>query len=189
TIWVAVQVTGTPPDPTEPTEPQPPTPTPVETEMPPEPTETEAPPEPTEEPGADLLNIVWVLDSYLSDEKDDDMTDVIEDVESLLAFDNFGIVTGIGGCNEFSGGYLTNGVDIIFEELRNTLMFCEEPEGVMDQESKLLEWLEKAETYQIVLDEQDHELLEILITVMEEDQQVNKVVLVFYDQQDGPPQK
>jgi len=84
---------------------------------------------------------------------------------------------------------LTNGLDIIFEELRNTLMFCEEPEGVMDQEGKLLEWLEKAETYRIVVNEQDHELLEILITVMEENQQVDKVVLVFYDQQDGSPQK
>ena len=189
TIWVAVEVPGTPPDPTEPPEPQPPTPTPEETEVPPEPTETEVPPEPTEEPGADLLDIIWVLDSYLLEEEDDALTEVIEEVETLIAFDDSGIVTGFGGCNDFSGGYLTNGVEIIFEELRSTLMFCEEPEGAMVQEDKLFEWLERVEEYRIVLDEQEHELLEMFITVMEEDQQVEKVLLVFYDQQDGPPQQ
>ena len=189
TIWVAVQVPGTPPDPTEPTEPHPPTPTPIETEVPtPEPTETETP-EPTEEPGADLLEITWVLDSYLFEEEDDELTKVIEDVETLLVFDDSGIVTGFGGCNDFSGGYLTNGVDIIFEELRTTLMFCEEPEGAMNQEEKLFEWLKRVEEYRIVLDEQEHKLLEMFITVMEEDQQIEKVLLVFYDQQDGPPEQ
>ena len=180
-------VSGTPPDPTEPTEPQPPTPTPEVTEAPPE--ETETPPEPTEEPGADLLEITWVLDSYLIEEEDEELTEVIEEVETFLIFDESGIITGFGGCNEFSGGYLTNGVDILFEELRNTLMFCEEPEGAMDQEGKLFEWLERVEEYRIILDEQEHELLEIFITVMEEDQQVEKVLLVFYDQSDGPPEK
>ena len=189
TIWVAIEVPGTPPDPTEPTEPQPPTPTPEETEMPPEPTETEVPPEPTEEPGADLLDIIWVLDTYLLEEEDEELTEVLEDVETILAFDDSGIVTGFGGCNEFSGGYLTNGIDIIFEELRATPFFCEEPEGVMIQEDKLFEWLERVEEYRIVLDEEEHELLEMFITVMEEDQQVEKVLMVFYDQQDGPPEK
>ena len=156
-----------------------------------EPTEepTEEPtPEPTEEPGEDLLNITWILDSYLYDEDDEETTDVIEDLETLLVFDDSGIVSGFGGCNEVSGGYLTNGVDIIFEELRTSNLFCEEPEGVMIQEGKLLEWLEIAEEYRIVLDEDENELLEMFITVMEEDQQIEKVLLVFYDQQDGPPE-
>ena len=188
TIWVAVKVPGTPAEPTEPTEPQPPTPTMIETEIPPEPTETEVPPEPTEEPGSDLLEIDWVLYSYLLEEEDDELTEVVEDVESILAFDDSGIISGFGGCNEFSGGYLTNGVDIIFEELRTTLMFCEEPEGVMDQEDIFYEWLERVEEYRIVLDDQDNETLEMLITVIEEDQETEKVILVFYDQQDGPPE-
>ena len=189
TIWVAVQVIGTPPDPTEPTEPQPPTPTPEETEIPPEPTETEVPPEPTEEPGSDLLDITWVLDSYLLDEEDEDRIEVIEDVETLINFDEDGIVKGFGGCNDFSGEYETDGVEILFEELRSTLMFCEEPEGAMEQEDKLFEWLELVEEYRIVLDEEDHELLEMFITVIEDDQEVEKVLMVFYDQEDGPPQE
>ena len=189
TIWVAVEVPGTPAEPTEPTEPQPPTPTMVETEIPPEPTETEVPPEPTEEPGSDLLDITWVLYSYLLEEDDDQLTDVVEDVQVTLVFDDSGIISGSGGCNEFSGGYLTNGSEIIFEEIRKTSIFCEEPEGVMEQEDIFYQWLERVEEYRIVIDDQENEILEMIITVMEEDQETEKIVLVLYDLQDGPPER
>jgi|GEM_PF-497888 len=198
TIWVAVQVPGSPPEPTEPTEPQPPTPTPIETEappepteteVPPEPTETEVPPEPTEEPGADLLDVTWVLESYRFEVEDEDLTEAIEDVEVLLVFEESGNVSGDAGCNNFSGRYVTDGMAIIIEDLLNTLMFCEEPEGLMEQEDNLLKWLDEVEEYRIVLDEEDHERLEMFIMVMEEDQEVEKVMLVFYDQEDGPPER
>ncbi|MEA3326208.1 MAG: transporter substrate-binding domain-containing protein [Chloroflexota bacterium] len=188
TIWVAIQVPGTPPDPTEPTEPQPPMPTMTETEELPEPTETEQPPEPTEEPGSDLLEITWVLESYRIEEKDEELTKAIEDVDVLLTFEKSGTVSGNAGCNDYTGHYVTNGIEIIIEEIGNTLMYCEEPEGLQDQEDLFLQMLERVEEYRIVLDENDHEHLEMFIYVMEDNQKTEKVLLMFYDQLDGPPE-
>ena len=190
TIWVAVQGPGTPPDPTEPTEPQPPTPTPtlIVTEEPtPEPTETEMPPEPTEEPGSDLVDVVWVLDSYLLEDDDEVLTQSMDDVEVVMTFDGREMVAGNTGCNKFSGRYVTDGSAIVIEDILNTSIICELPDGVMDQEVLFLEQMDRVAYYRIVLDEQDQELLEMYITVMEDDQQIEKVLLVFYDQQDGPP--
>jgi len=192
TLWAAIQVPGTIPDPTEPAEPQPPTPTPLptETEAPtPEPTETEAPPEPTKEPGSDLVDIVWVLDGYLLEDEDEELTESMEDVDVLMTFDGTEMVSGNAGCNNYSGRYVTDGSAIVIENILNTLIFCEQPEGLMDQEDLFLERLDRVAYYRIVADDQDQELLEMYITVMEDDQQIEKVLLVFYDQQDGPPKR
>ena len=197
TIWVAVQVPGTPPDPTEPTEPQPPTPTPLPTEIEtptPEPTETEVPPEPTEEPGSDLVDIVWVLDGYLLEDDDEELTETIEDVEVLMNFDGKEMVSGNAGCNKYSGRYVTDGLAITIEDILNTIIFCELPEGLMDQEDLFFELLDRVEFYRIVPNEQEdpdqeQDLLEMFITVLEDGQEVDKVLLVFYDQEDGPPER
>jgi polar amino acid transport system substrate-binding protein len=188
TIWVAIQVPGSPPNPTEPVEPQPPTPTPIITEMPPEPTETEVPPEP-EEPGSDLVDIIWVLDAYLLDIDDDELTETMEDVEVLMTFDGTDRVSGNGGCNNFSGRYVTDGSAIVIKNILPTLIFCEQPDGLIDQEDIFLERLDRVSYYRIVADGQGQELLEMYITVMENGQIVDKVLLVFYDQQDGPPRR
>jgi len=188
TIWVAIQVPGTPPEPTEPAKPQPPTPTPIETEAPtPEPTKTEAPPEPTEVPGSDLVDVVWVLESYLLEDDDEELTESIEGVEVFITFDGTAMVSGNAGCNNFSGRYVTNGSAIVFENILNIRIFCEQPDGLMDQEDLFLEQLDRVAYYRIVLDQQDQELLEMFITVMENGQQIEKVLLIFYDQLDGPP--
>jgi len=52
------------------------------TEESPEPTATEVPPEPTatEEPGADLRDTTWILEAYLADLEDEELTEPIEDV-------------------------------------------------------------------------------------------------------------
>jgi ABC-type amino acid transport substrate-binding protein len=201
TIWVAIQVPGTPLEPTEPTEPQPPTPTPsatpIETEVPtPEPTETErhlnrpeAPTEPTEEPGSDLEDIVWVLDRYLLDDDDVDLTEAMEDVEVTMKFDGTEKVSGNTGCNKFSGRYVTDGSAIVIDDILNTSIICELPGGLMDQETLFLELLDRVTYYRIVSNEEDQELLEMYITVIEDGQQKEKVLLVFYDQEDGPPER
>jgi hypothetical protein len=212
TIWVAIQVPGTPPEPTEPTEPQPPTPTlsatpietevptpkPTETEAPPEPTETEAPTEPTEteaptetteEPGSDLEDIVWMLDGYLLDDDDEELTETLEDVEVMMKFDGTEKVSGNTGCNKFSGRYVTDGSAIIIDDILNTLIICELPGGLMDQEALFLELLDRVTYYRIVPNEEDQELLEMYITVIEDGQQKEKVLLVFYDQEDGRPER
>ncbi len=188
TIWVAIQVPGTPPKPTEPTEPQPPTPTPIETEVPtPQPTATEAPPEPTDVPQSDLVDVVWVLDGYLLEDNDEDLTETLEDVEVLMTFDSSELVSGYAGCNNYSGRYVTNGSAIVIENILKTLMFCELPDGLMDQEELFLKRLDSVTYYRIVPGAEKQELLELYITVVEDGQQKDKVLLVFYDQEDGPP--
>ena len=188
TIWVAIQVPGSPPDPTTPVEPQPPTPTPIITEMPPEPTETEVPPEP-EEPGSDLVDIIWVLDAYLLDIDDDELTETMADVKVVMTFDGTDRVSGNGGCNNYTGRYVTDGSTIIIKNILPTLILCEQPDGLMDQEDIFLEQLDRVSYYRIVADGQGQELLEMYITVMENGQIEDKVLLVFYDQVDGPPKR
>jgi polar amino acid transport system substrate-binding protein len=221
TIWVAIQIPGTPPEPTEPTEPQPPTSTPIETIAPtpeqtetevpipeptetevptpepteteaptPEPTETEAPTlEPTEKPVSDLVDVVWVLDAYLLDIDDDELTETMEDGEVTMIFGGSEMVSGNAGCNNFTGRYVTDGSAMIIKNLLPTLILCEQPEGIMDQEDIFLERLNGVSYYRIVADGQGQELLEMYITVMENGQTVDKVLLIFYDQLDGPPRR
>jgi polar amino acid transport system substrate-binding protein len=193
TIWVAIQVPGITPEPTEPTEPQPPTPTPLptETETPtPEPTETEAPTaEPTEKPGSDLVDVVWVLDAYLLDIDDEELTETMTDVEVVMTFDGADRVSGNGGCNNYTARYVTDGSAIVIKNILPTLILCEQPEGLMDQEDLFLTLLDRVAYYRIVPDGQDQELLEMFINIIEDGQQVDKVLLVFYDQVDGPPNR
>ena len=57
---------------------------------------------------------------------------------------------GSTGCNSFGGDYETGpGGSLSFSELTQTLIACEEPEGVMDQESEYLDLLRLAATYRI----------------------------------------
>jgi arginine/lysine/histidine transporter system substrate-binding protein len=190
TIRVAIQVPGATATPTEPAEPQPPTPTPIETEVPtPEPTETETPPEPTEQPGSDLMDIIWVLEGYLLEDDDEELMDPIEDVEVTMIFDGSEMVSGNAGCNNYSGRYVTDGSAIVIENILNTLIFCEMPEGLMNQEDRFLERLDRVTYYRIVLDEEDQELLEMYIVVVEDGQEIDKVLLAFYDLDDGPPER
>ena len=189
TIWVAIQVPGAPPTPTETEEPEPPEPTATATEIPPEPTATEAPPEPTPEPGSDLLGITWVLEGYRVEIEDEELTDPIEDVDVLLNFDEDDGISGNAGCNVYTGRYVTNGVEIIFKDFLVTPLSCEQPEGIMDQEALYLKWLERIEEYRIVEDEKENEHLELIVYVMENNERTEKVLLVFYDQEDGPPEE
>jgi heat shock protein HslJ len=195
TIWVAIEVSGTPPDPTEPTEPEPPTPTMTETEMPPEPTETQEPPEPTEteepteEPGSELQDIIWVLEEYRFVMDDEELTEPIEDVDVILEFTDQGRVEGNAGCNTYEGRYVTDGIEVIIRDVLATQLSCDVPEGLMAQEDIFLNWLERTEEYRIVLDEEENEHLELFVYIIENDQRTEKVLLIFYDQQDGPPER
>ncbi len=53
-------------------------------------------------------------------------------------------VGGIAGCNTYFGSYQVEGSRVAFDQLGSTLMFCNEPQGVMDQESAYLGLLQSA---------------------------------------------
>ena len=183
TIWVAIEVRNTAPG--EPT----PTATVVASATPPppptaEPTATEAPPtpEPTEEPGSDLRDVPWVLGEYRANLDDEELTKPIPDIDLTLNFDVEDTFTAFAGCNTFSGRYVTNGIQIVFRDFRETKLTCEQPEGIMEQEALYRQWLEQSEEYRINQDDK----LELVMFVIENNQRVEKVLLQFYDQRVGP---
>jgi heat shock protein HslJ len=183
TVWVAVQVGGTAPG--EPTATVTPPPSPTVTEVPPDVTETVtvtitvtvAPGEPTEEPGSDLWDITWRLTGYLADITDDSLTEPIEEDEVNVIFREDGSVEGSAGCNTFTGFYVTNGVELVLEEISTTGIDCDQPAGIMEQEAAFLELLENADKYRLNSAGQ----LEIIREVVEDDQPVDKVILLFTD--------
>ena len=197
TIWVAVEVRGTEPEvptatvtpeltatptfeptvePTATVTPIPPEPT--ATEVPPTPTVTEIPPTPTatEKPGSDLLDTTWILAGYLADLEDDELTEPISDVEVNLLFDEGDTFSGNAGCNTYNGRYVTDGTQIIFKGFTFTQLFCEQPEGIMDQEVLYLRLLESVEEYRFNEDEQ----LEMITYVTNENNEdEERIILVF----------
>jgi len=135
------------------------------------------------------MDIIWVLEGYLLEDDDEELMDPIEDVEVTMIFDGSEMVSGNAGCNNYSGRYVTDGSAIVIENILNTLIFCEMPEGLMNQEDRFLERLDRVTYYRIVLDEEDQELLEMYIVVVEDGQEIDKVLLAFYDLDDGPPER
>jgi heat shock protein HslJ len=163
-----------------------PTDTPVPTETPTTgPTEilTETPTEeqtPTERPGAELLGKTWVLEAILANLDDQDLTEALPDVTVDLIFNENDSFNGNGGCNPYAGGYVTDGMQINFENLAATKTVCGEPEGIMEQEASYLGWLELAEEYHI----NPSGKLEIILYVFDNNQRIGKILLVYHEQDD-----
>ena len=151
-------------------------PTEVPTDVPP-PTEVPTEPVSTEAPGSDLLNMSWVLDEYLADIEDEQLTETIPDITVDLIFDEGGNFNGNAGCNTYSGRYVTDGLQIIFTDFSLGLQICEQPPGIMEQESAYLNFLERAEEYRINADEQ----LEVIIFVVNTDNQREEKIILVYE--------
>jgi heat shock protein HslJ len=190
TIWVAIEVRDTSaPTATATVEASPTPPVPTSTAVPPTavpPTAvppTAVPPEPTEEPGSDLLGVTWVLEEYRVNIEDDELTEPIPDIDLNLNFDEEGRFASFAGCNNFSGRYVTDGIQIIFKDFLGTSLACEQPAGIMEQEALYLKWLERTEEYRI---DEDEKHLEFILYAIENNQRVEKVMLRFYDLRVGP---
>jgi len=62
-----------------------------------------------------------------------------------------GTFSGFGGCNSYGGRYQLAGSGFtVLEGIESTAMFCETPEGMMDQESEYFSALTAAAAYQVV---------------------------------------
>ncbi len=60
-----------------------------------------------------------------------------------------GNASGSAGCNDYNASYELDGENITIAPAVTTRKFCEEPEGVMEQETEFLTALLSANTYQI----------------------------------------
>jgi len=75
-------------------------------------------------------------------------TDVMPDTEITIRFAD-GEVSGNASCNSYFASYEANGSRLTFDAVGMTEMWCMEPEGLMDQETRYLQTLPKAESYNI----------------------------------------
>jgi len=95
--------------------------------------------------GADLGGKTWVLKSYGDA---GNPTAVIAGAEVTAEFTD-GEVGGSAGCNHYFGSYEIKGNGLTFGPVASTEMWCEDPEGRMDQEYAYLQALGKAEEYEV----------------------------------------
>lgn len=95
----------------------------------------------------ELTEVEWQMVSYL--DVDGNMVSALEGTDVTAVFGEDGQVTGKSGCNSYFGSYTTDGPAISFGPLGLTMMYCETPEGVMEQESGYLAALELASSYRM----------------------------------------
>jgi heat shock protein HslJ len=77
------------------------------------------------------------------------VTGTIADTSITLAFDASGGVSGNAGCNTYGAGYRVNGSSLNVDQPNSTMMFCETPEGVMQQEQQYLAALASSATFSL----------------------------------------
>jgi heat shock protein HslJ len=98
----------------------------------------------------ELSETIWYLQNYF--DGSDAILSTLVGTEITAYFNEDGSLSGSAGCNNYSGTYHVDG-DIIEIELGlMTMMFCEKPEGVMDQEAAYLKALESVTSYRILGD-------------------------------------
>jgi len=71
------------------------------------------------------------------------------DTQLTLNFDREGKVSGSAGCNQYFASYQTKGQSITISQAGMTEMYCNNPQGIMDQESQFLAALQTAATYRV----------------------------------------
>jgi heat shock protein HslJ len=89
----------------------------------------------------------WQVISYNNGKQA--VTSVLIGTELTAVFGMDGNLSGSSGCNTYVGSYKVDGDKITIGPLASTKKFCNEPAGVMEQESQLLAALESAATYKI----------------------------------------
>jgi len=95
----------------------------------------------------DLAGTSWEAVNYNNGKQA--VIGVITDTTLTADFGKDGILSGKSGCNTYTGGYKTNGNQITIGPLASTMMACDQPTGVMEQEAQYLAALQSAATYQI----------------------------------------
>lgn len=100
-----------------------------------------------QKPDLPLTGTDWVLEGYSTGA--DAVSSVIAGTTVTAKFSPDGNVTGNAGCNHYGGGYTLNGTNLSVSSLFSTLMYCEKPEGIMEQEGRYLGLLENVSSYRV----------------------------------------
>jgi heat shock protein HslJ len=94
-----------------------------------------------------LAGTQWLLISY---ESGQGTTPVIDNSGVTAGFLADYEITGVGGCNTYSGQYLLQGNSLQISNLTSGRVSCPQPDGLMDQEATYFALLETVATYQMV---------------------------------------
>jgi heat shock protein HslJ len=94
-----------------------------------------------------LADSSWDVISYNNGREA--LVGLLTGTEISANFGTDGAVSGNAGCNNYFASYSVNGDVIEIGQPGTTFMFCEEPPGVMEQESAYLAALQSAATYRI----------------------------------------
>jgi heat shock protein HslJ len=89
-----------------------------------------------------LANTKWLL-TRLSDRAP------VESNRVTLEFSGDGKVSGSAGCNSYSGTFEEDGTKLAISQVAVTLMACQEPTGIMEQEIAFLNALAAVQGYRI----------------------------------------
>lgn len=96
-------------------------------------------------PAAALEGTDWVLTTFLDGEA---ASSVLAGTEITLRLEE-GKASGTAGCNSYFGPYTLQGDGLSFGPPASTKMYCQDPAGVMDQESQYLNLLEGVTTFDL----------------------------------------
>jgi heat shock protein HslJ len=99
---------------------------------------------------AGLPGTSWKVTSYNNGKQA--VVGLIAGSKVTLSFGADGQVSGNSGCNTYSGGYEASDKTLKIGPLASTMMACESPTGVMEQEQQYLAALQNAATFEIAGD-------------------------------------
>ena len=96
--------------------------------------------------GDSLAGTRWQAQDYYDPNNAADMSTVLMDTSLTAEFGDDGQLSGSGGCNSYTGSYEADGDSLSIGPLGLTMMMCEQPEGIMDQEMAFLSALQSADS-------------------------------------------
>ena len=107
-----------------------------------------SPQPPIETPATDsLVGTRWTVVNYNNGLGA--VTGVIEGTQLSMDFNTTAQIQGTAGCNTYNAAYQAVGNSLSINRPSSTNMFCESPQGVMEQEQQFLNALQSAATFQI----------------------------------------
>ncbi len=94
-----------------------------------------------------LEGSAWQVTSYNNGRQA--VVSLVAGTTITLDFGGDGVVSGSGGCNQYSGEFETDGGDVSMGQLASTERACLDPAGVMEQEAEYLRALQSATTWSV----------------------------------------
>lgn len=89
----------------------------------------------------------WIVERM--PDSDGALTSPLADTRIVAEFGSDGSIAGNAGCNVFRGSFEVAGDSITIDRVATTMKMCGRPEGVMEQEARVLSALERASSFTI----------------------------------------